>query len=53
MTEPEETRFAGVLYQLPSNYAHTMNVALDVPAGVSDAFGLRGYVPVVGTADGD
>jgi dsDNA-binding SOS-regulon protein len=29
-----------------------MNVALDVPAQVSDAFGLRGHVPIVGTADG-
>ena len=47
-----EHRFAGVLYELPSNYAHIMNVALDVPALVSDAFGLQGYVPVVGTADG-
>ena len=45
-------RFVGVLYELPTNYAHIMNVALDVPADVSDAFGLRGHVPVVGTADG-
>lgn len=44
--------FVGVLYELPSNYAHIMNVALDVPGPVSDAFGLRGYVPVVGLADG-
>ena len=47
-----EHRFVGVLYELPSNYAHIMNVALDVPAAVSEAFGLRGHVPVVGTADG-
>ena len=47
-----EQRFVGVLYELPSNYAHIMNVALDVPAAVSDAFGVRGHVPVVGTADG-
>ena len=47
-----EHRFVGVLYELPSNYAHIMNVVLDVPAPVSDAFGLRGHVPVVGTADG-
>ena len=47
-----EQRFVGVLYELPSNYAHIMNVALDVPAAVSEAFGLRGYVPVVGTVDG-
>ncbi|MCY3618567.1 MAG: YdeI/OmpD-associated family protein [Acidimicrobiaceae bacterium] len=40
-----------MLYELPSNYAHIMNVALDVPAAVSEAFGVRGYVPVVGTAD--
>ncbi|MYJ75744.1 MAG: DUF1905 domain-containing protein [Gammaproteobacteria bacterium] len=52
MTEWGEHRFVGVLYELPSNYAHIMNVALDVPAAVSDAFGLRGHVPVVGTADG-
>ena len=47
-----EHRFVGVLYELPSNYSHIMNVALDVPAVVSDAFGVRGHVPVVGTADG-
>jgi hypothetical protein len=29
-----------------------LNVALDVPSEVSDAFGVRGYVPVVGTVDG-
>ena len=52
MSESDEHRFVGVLYGLPSNYAHIMNVALDVPAEVSDAFGLRGHVPVVGTADG-
>ena len=52
MSESGEQRFVGVLYELPSNYDHIMNVALDVPAEVSDAFGLRGHVPVVGTADG-
>ena len=52
MSELGEHGFVGVLYELPSNYAHIMNVALDVPASVSDAFGLRGHVPVVGTADG-
>ena len=52
MSEPGEHHFVGVLYELPSNYPHIMNVALDVPAQVSDAFGLRGHVPVVGTADG-
>ena len=51
MSESGEQRFVGVLYWLPSNYDHIMNVALDVPAAVSEAFGLRGYVPVVGTAD--
>lgn len=51
MLEEGEHRFAGVLYELPSNYPHIMNVALDVPAQVSDALGLRGHVPVVGTAD--
>ena len=52
MSEPGEHCFVGVLYKLPSNYAHIMNVALDVPVAVSEAFGLRGHVPVVGTADG-
>lgn len=52
MPESGEHRFVGVLYELPSNYSHIMNVALDVPAQVSDAFGVRGHVPVVGTADG-
>ena len=52
MNGKHEHRFAGLLYELPSNYSHIMNVALDVPAAVSDAFGLRGHVPVVGTADG-
>ena len=52
MSELGEQRFVGVLYELPSNYSHIMNVALDVPAVVSDAFGVRGHVPVVGTADG-
>ena len=42
----------GCSTSLPSNYSHIMNVALDVPADVSDAFGVRGHVPVVGTADG-
>ena len=52
MSELGEYRFVGVLYELPSNYSHIMNVALDVPAAVSDAFRVRGHVPVVGTADG-
>ena len=47
-----EHRFVGVLYELASNYAHIMNVAVDVPASVSDAFGMRGHVPVMGSADG-
>lgn len=38
---------------MPSNYAHIMNVALDVPVAVSEAFGVRGHVPVVGTVDGE
>ena len=41
----------GVLYELPSNYPHIVNVAMDVPEAVSDAFEVRGHVPVVGTAD--
>ena len=53
MTDMREHQFVGVLYELPSNYAHVMNVALDVPTAVSEAFGLRGHVPVVGTADGE
>ena len=52
MLRKDEQRFVGVLYELPSNYAHIMNVAMDVPAAVSDVFGVRGYVPVAGTADG-
>ena len=52
MLGPDEHRFVGVLYELPSNYSHIMNVALDVPATISQAFGMRGHVPVVGTADG-
>ena len=52
MLEEGEQRFVGVLYELPSNYSHIMNVALDVPADVSDALGVRGHVPVVGTANG-
>ena len=47
-----EHRLVGVLYELPSNYSHIMNVAVDVPGSVSEAFGMRGHVPVVGTADG-
>ena len=53
MSDLGEHRFVGVLYELPSNYSHIMNVAVDVPERVSDAFGLRGHVPVVGAADGD
>ena len=39
-----EQRFVGVLYELPSNCSHIMNVALDVPAEVSGAFGVRDYM---------
>ncbi len=52
MSEAGEQGFVGVLCEVASNYAHIMNVALDVPASVSDSFGVRGQVPVVGTADG-
>lgn len=52
MVASGEQGFVGVLYEVASNYSHIMNVALDVPAAVSDAFGVRGHVPVVGTADG-
>lgn len=34
MPDSREHRFTGVLYELPSNYSHIMNVALDVPATV-------------------
>ena len=51
MSESGEQGFVGVLYELASNYAHVMNVALDVPEAVSNTFGVRGHVPVVGTAD--
>ena len=44
--------FEAVLYELPSNYAHISNVAMDVPKRVSEAFGQRGYVPIVGTVNG-
>ncbi len=52
MAEAGEQGFVGVLYEIASNYSHIMNVALDVPASVSDGFGVRGHVPVVGAADG-
>ena len=48
MAGPGEQCFEGVLYELPSNYRHVM----DVPQSVSEAFGSRRWVPVVGTADG-
>ncbi len=51
MVDTGELGFEGELYELASNYAHIMNVAMDVPASVSRAFGRRNYVPVVGTAD--
>ena len=47
-----ELGFDGELYELASNYPHVINVAMDVPASVSGAFGRRSHVPVVGTADG-
>ncbi len=52
MADTGELGFEGKLYELASNYPHIMNVAMDVPRRVSRAFGRRGYVPVVGTADG-
>ena len=42
MSTTDEQRFSASLYELPSNYAHIMNVAMDVPPEVSLAFGLRG-----------
>ncbi len=52
MADPGELGFDGELYELASNYPHIINVAMDVPASVSGAFGRRSHVPVVGTADG-
>jgi len=52
VTETGSQCFRGRLYELPSNYTHIMNVAMDVPANVSLAFGLGGNVAVAGTADG-
>ena len=52
MADTGELGFEGELYELASNYPHIMNVAMDVPASVSRAFGRRSHVPVVGTADG-
>ena len=46
-----EQVFDAELYEIASNYAHIMNVAMDVPSAVSHGFGRRGYVPVIGTAD--
>ncbi len=51
MADTGELGFEGELYELASNYPHIMNVAIDVPASVSRAFGRRSHVPVVGTAD--
>ena len=33
MAGADEYRFVGVLCELPSHYAHIMNVAVDVPRG--------------------
>ena len=52
MPEIGDHRFVRELYELASNRPHTMNLAVDVPATVSEAFGVRGHVPVVGTVDG-
>ncbi|MFQ5680029.1 MAG: YdeI/OmpD-associated family protein, partial [Gemmatimonadota bacterium] len=42
----ETVRFAATIYKLG------INPCVDVPRAVSDAFGRRGYVPVVGTLNG-
>jgi hypothetical protein len=44
--DPEEQRFSAEIYKLG------INPCVDVPRPVSDAFGRRGYVPVVGTMNG-
>ncbi len=49
--DPGEISFSEVLYETPSNYAHIMNVAMDVPRHASETFGIRGHIPIVGTAD--
>ena len=51
VTSREEQAFEGELYELPSNYPHIMNVAMDVPESVSRFFARRGPIPVTGTAD--
>ncbi len=45
---PEETAppFTGVIYRLEE-----INLAVDAPAEVSDWFGKKGYLPVLGTLD--
>lgn len=50
--DADRYRFDSVLDEVPSNYPHIQNVALEVPAHVSQGFGIRGHVPVVGTVDG-
>ena len=45
-------QFESVLHEVPSNYPHIKNVALDVPEHVSEGFGTRGHVPVEGSVDG-
>jgi len=47
VTDRTEHRFEGVLYELPSNYPHIMNVAMDVPKRVSDAFAARGQASMI------
>ena len=39
MADTGELGFEAELYELASNYAHIMNVAIDVPASVSRASG--------------
>lgn len=51
MPDKNRQSFEGVLYEIPSNYAHINNVAMDVPEHVSKSFGIQGNIPVSGTAD--
>lgn len=52
MGDGDSHQFDSVLHEVPSNYPHIKNVALDVPAQISEVFGTRGHVPVEGSVDG-
>lgn len=52
MGDGHSHQFEGALYEIPSNYPHIKNVALDVPEHVSEGFRTHGHVPVEGSVDG-